>query len=125
MRQKNKKKPGRTVSFWLHDETVKKLDRLANKAEISRSELLGNIIEIVADDLYKCDKVGVWRFSIIMRDFQETLKDWVCNCFDDPEHVGNCVGEDKVGVRNGDKIERISLDQALAAGFRPPFAPEA
>lgn len=67
----------RRVTVWLPEELITRTDRLAEKAEMERSRLLRNLIEVGIESLEQSEKVGLLQFSLIMRDMENALKDWV------------------------------------------------
>ena len=65
-----------TITFRCSKEVADRLNRLAEKADIPRSRLVGNILDAVSKDLELCGKVGVLQFAIIIRDMKENLSKW-------------------------------------------------
>lgn len=55
---------------------VKRLDALAEKADLTRTKLLNNIIGIVLEELEACRKVGVFQFGLLIRDMKDSLVNW-------------------------------------------------
>ena len=65
-----------TITFRCPKEVADRLNRLAEKADIPRSRLVGNIIDEVSKDLENCGKVGLLQFTIIIRDMKKNLSIW-------------------------------------------------
>lgn len=79
----------RQVTLWLDNDLMNTIDELAVKADMTRTKLLQNIVSGVVPDLAKCDKLGLWRFSVILNDFlREGVKSWRQYVCDEPENVG-------------------------------------
>lgn len=79
---------GQSITVWLPDDTVALLDRLAVKAEVPRSRLIRNIVEVNASELEKMDQLGLWKFSCILRDLRMNLRSWVRSVQEEPELFG-------------------------------------
>ena len=78
------------VTFNLDRRTVDALDRLAAKADMERSRLARNIIEMNVRSLERCEKVGLFQMSILLRDLGDTLNSWVEANQSEPHNVGSC-----------------------------------
>ena len=50
---------GTPVTVWLDEDTLELIDGLAEKADMSRSRLLRNLIKVGADELRTMDKWGL------------------------------------------------------------------
>lgn len=70
-------RPGKTVSLHLPIDVIEKVDRLAEMADISRSKLLANMVEVAADELLALDKIGVLRISLLLRDLSDRVRERV------------------------------------------------
>jgi len=66
---------GKKITFHCPDEIAERLDRLAEKADIPRSKLVLNIVEIMLDFLETTQKVGILQMSLLLRDAGDKLKD--------------------------------------------------
>jgi hypothetical protein len=62
------------VSIWVDKKTVTDLDYIADKAGLTRSKLLSNVLEASAHDLIVLDKCGVIRMSAFFWDLRDALK---------------------------------------------------
>lgn len=80
-----KKKNGRTVGLWLEQDLIARLDALAEKAGITRSKMMANIIELNVKSLERADSVGILSMALLIRDLQEGLNGWVRQIKDEPE----------------------------------------
>ena len=63
------------VNFRLSVEDVARADRLAEKAGISRSQFLRNLINTGLDEVEIMEKVGIIRAAITLRDIVEWMGD--------------------------------------------------
>ena len=71
----NKEKDGKVViSLWIDKELVEKLDYFADKAGITRSKILSNIIEAAVHDLGILSKLGIMRIVKFFLDMREAIK---------------------------------------------------
>ncbi|MBW2466963.1 MAG: hypothetical protein JRF02_06640 [Deltaproteobacteria bacterium] len=64
------------ISIDLPVETLTKIDLLAEQADIPRQKLIANILEVDADTLMDCRKVGILHLAVLLRDRSETIKEW-------------------------------------------------
>lgn len=64
----------KNFTIWLSPESVEVVERLAAKAEMPVSRLMANIIEVSAPELARVDKVGLWKFSVILSRMQDRLR---------------------------------------------------
>lgn len=81
------KRDGLTVGVWLQRDLVDRLDSLAERAGITRSKLLANMIEMNVTSLERADSAGILPLVLLMRDLQEGLRGWCRQIEDDPETV--------------------------------------
>ncbi len=65
-----------TITFRCPKEVADRLNRLAEKADIPRSKLVGNIVDEISKDLEICGKVGILQFTVIIRDMKKNLEAW-------------------------------------------------
>lgn len=73
-------------TVWLKPETLAECKRMAIKAEMSASRLISNIVEVNAEELVKLDKLGIFQFSVIMRELKTTLESFVRFGKEEPEN---------------------------------------
>ncbi|MCG8687300.1 MAG: hypothetical protein MI892_20650 [Desulfobacterales bacterium] len=64
------------IQFKPSRELDERLDRLAKKADLSKAQLVSNIITEVSKDLEMCEKVGVYQFGVLLRNMSENLSEW-------------------------------------------------
>lgn len=70
-------KPGtKKISIDLPVETLKKIDLLAEMADMPRQKLISNILEVDADTLMNCRKVGILHLPVLLHDLNETMQEW-------------------------------------------------
>ena len=65
------------VTMYFDQDLIAKADRLAEKAGMSRSRLVSNILTEGLKSLDFADKVGVLDVTLLLRDFEAGLKSWV------------------------------------------------
>jgi len=63
----------KNLSTKISAETLEILDKLAQRADISRSKLIHNIIESTIDDLEIGRKIGFFQMAILARNFSEKI----------------------------------------------------
>lgn len=66
----------KALTTWFDDGVIDRLDRLALKGDIPRSRLIRNLTVIGVEYLEACDKFGILRTVLILRDFERRVKDW-------------------------------------------------
>jgi len=71
-----KKVKTKKISIDLPVDTLKKLDLLAELADMPRQKLISNILEVDADTLMDCKKVGILHLPVLLHDLSETMKEW-------------------------------------------------
>jgi hypothetical protein len=71
-----KKKETKKISIDVPIETLKKLDTLAEMADIPRQKLITNILAVDADTLMDCKKVGILHLTLLLRDMAVSMQDW-------------------------------------------------
>jgi hypothetical protein len=71
-----KKQKTKKISIDIPVETLKKLDLLAEMADMPRQKLISNILEVNAKSLMDCRKVGILHLTVLLRDLSETMKEW-------------------------------------------------
>jgi hypothetical protein len=62
------------VTIWIDKKIGEKAGELAEKAGITRSKFLANVIEVGVEEISKADKIGLWAFARVLRDFRERFK---------------------------------------------------
>jgi predicted DNA-binding protein len=72
--RKKLEKPKKTVSFYLEEELIERLDVLTVKAGLSRAKMMENMILVGADYLEKMDVVGVLAVARVFEDLRQALK---------------------------------------------------
>ena len=95
---KKERKEGQTVSTWMSQDLVDRIDKLADKGGITRSRMITNMVELSVNGLERADKLGVLSFAILMRDFENDIKAWFCAVRDE----GDLIKKD---YENGDMNE--------------------
>ena len=81
-------KKGRIVSVWLNESVIERTDRLAERADLSRSKFLGQLMDCVTKEFELCTKLGIVQFSKLLDDFREAVKEWTHHCYENPQDVG-------------------------------------
>jgi hypothetical protein len=76
--KKEKHDDEKCASIWFPESALDRVDRLASKADITRSNLIRNLTLIGVEYLEASEKVGIFQMSLIMRDFAEWFKE-VCD----------------------------------------------
>jgi hypothetical protein len=62
------------VTIWVDKRLVERIERLAMKGDITRSQLITNILEQTIGYLERLNKLGIWATARIFRDLGEWLK---------------------------------------------------
>jgi hypothetical protein len=73
-----------TVCGRVDEKVFNRLNKLAGKAGISQSRLIGNMIEVSLDYLEFMDQIGVIAFTRVFDDMREKLKS------DPGRHMAEC-----------------------------------
>ena len=81
---------GVRISLYFNAEVIKRADVLAKKAGMSRSRLVGNILDEGLRSLERADSYGVLAVAVLLRDFSEGLKSWANQVRDE----GHQISED-------------------------------
>jgi|MTBAKMStandDraft_1061839.scaffolds.fasta_scaffold11720_3 predicted DNA-binding protein len=64
------------LSIKIEPALLERIDKLAGKADLTRSKFITNIIEASVDALEDCQKVGIFQITLLLRDFEESMKAW-------------------------------------------------
>ena len=64
------------VTIWIDKSLVERIEKLAQKGDLTRSKLITNIIEVGVEDVEIMDKIGVWATARVFKDMRERLKKW-------------------------------------------------
>jgi predicted DNA-binding protein len=64
---------GRKITFHCPEDVAERLDRLAEKADLPRSKLVLNMIEVMLSYAEMTNKVGILQMSLLLRDAGEKL----------------------------------------------------
>jgi hypothetical protein len=68
------------VTIWVDKSLVARIEKLAKKAGISRSQLITNILRETVGPLESLNALGVWATTRVFRDFGERMwkavKEW-------------------------------------------------
>lgn len=78
----------KNVSVWLEPELIARMDKLVQKAEISRAKFIENILRMSVEELEVVDKLGIFKFSLILRDLREGIHGWAEGLKGDPDQFG-------------------------------------
>jgi len=62
------------VTVWLDKSLVERIDKLAEKGELTRSKLIANMIEVTTGELELMKTVGIYAIAKIFRDMKEALE---------------------------------------------------
>jgi metal-responsive CopG/Arc/MetJ family transcriptional regulator len=71
MRKEQKKENKQQFTIMLQPSIIKELDRLAEKAGLTRSQFVGNMIGIGLDEAKAMDRWGIFKMAVISRDMME------------------------------------------------------
>ena len=63
----------RKITFHCPEDVAVRLDWLAEKADIPRSKLILNMVEVCVGYAEKTEKVGILQMSLLLRDAGEKL----------------------------------------------------
>lgn len=82
-----KRRNGRTVGLWLEKDLIARVDALADKAGITRSKFLANMVELNVKSLERADSLGILNMAILIRDLEEGLKGWVRQAREEADRI--------------------------------------
>jgi metal-responsive CopG/Arc/MetJ family transcriptional regulator len=72
-------------SVRLDPKLIKRIDKLAVKADVERGRLIRNILEMQIKYLEKIDKLGLFTLTVILRDLEDSFREWVEEVKENPE----------------------------------------
>ena len=64
------------ISLNIPVDIINRIDLLAEKAEMDRTRLMVNMLDECSKTLIATNKVGIYQFSILMRDLGEKMSTW-------------------------------------------------
>lgn len=67
----SQKRPGKMLGFYADETIDERLTRMADKAKISKSQLVKNLVECALDQMEAMDRVGLLTLGVFFRDFKE------------------------------------------------------
>ncbi len=67
------KKP---VTCWVDRDFVARIDKLSEKAGLTRSKLVENLLEVAVDEMELMRSLGILSTAIVFRDLKEIIKKW-------------------------------------------------
>ena len=68
--------PKQKISLNIPEEILSRIDELASAADMDRTRMVVNILDETTKTLMASKKVGVYQFSILMRDLGEKMGEW-------------------------------------------------
>ncbi|HEU18341.1 MAG TPA: hypothetical protein ENO00_03025 [Deltaproteobacteria bacterium] len=73
-KKEGKKERGMTMSIWINQETLDELDNVAKWADLNRSKLIQNFIEVAIDEMNLFRSLGIIRLTLISLDLRKQWK---------------------------------------------------
>jgi len=64
------------LTCWADKEFVVRIDKLSEKAGLTRSKLVQNLLEVAVDEMELMQSLGILSTAIVFRDLKETIKKW-------------------------------------------------
>jgi metal-responsive CopG/Arc/MetJ family transcriptional regulator len=62
------------VTIWIDKDLVERIEKLAQKGDITRSKLITNIIEVGVEEVEAMDKLGIWAVGRVFEDIRQWLR---------------------------------------------------
>jgi metal-responsive CopG/Arc/MetJ family transcriptional regulator len=69
-----KKKEAKTIGIWIDQGLLLRLDQIAEKAGVSRNQLMTNLIEVGLEEAEAFDKLGLYRLARLIEQSRERIK---------------------------------------------------
>ena len=66
----------KVVSVYVREDLLKEIDKLADKAGLSRSKLIANMLDVSALELGSMEKLGVLATAVVLRNWKEKAQKW-------------------------------------------------
>lgn len=80
----------RSITAWVDFDVSDRLEVLAKKFKISKSQLIANIITANLPEIEKMENFGFFTAAVIWQDLKVQLKAWVETAELAPHEVGSC-----------------------------------
>lgn len=93
-----KKGRGVSISIWINQETLDELDRVAEWADLNRSKLMLNLIEIAIDEMNMFRTVGIIRLTLLSLELRKQWKKAVQEMADSDEVPKKRITDRNVNV---------------------------
>jgi hypothetical protein len=90
----SKKERGMTISLWMNQETLDEIDKTADWANIRRSKLIQNLIDVGIEEINIFNALGIIKLSLITLDLK---KQWQRACSEIEER--DSIGEKRITDR--------------------------
>lgn len=66
--------PGeKSISIKMNGEFIERLDRIAEKAKLSRNNYITNLLDLGVDELEKLKQIGVFQLGLYIRDVHDSI----------------------------------------------------
>ena len=65
-----------TVTCWVDKKFVNRIDKLSEKAGLTRSKLVENLLEVAVGEMELMRSLGILSTAIVFRDLKENIKKW-------------------------------------------------
>lgn len=62
------------VTIWIKKDLVDRIDKLAEKADITRSKLITNLVDVGVEEVEVLDTLGVLAVAKVFEDMRERFK---------------------------------------------------
>lgn len=74
MKRSDKEK--HAITLWVDKDLTDRIDKLAEKAGLTRSAISKNMLEVCCDQLEVMDTLGVLATALVFRNFKEGMVKW-------------------------------------------------
>lgn len=69
-------KESKKISLVINVDTLKRIDKIAQKGDISRAQLMNNILEMGVGGLESCERIGLLQTTVLVRDMAHNVMEW-------------------------------------------------
>lgn len=65
---------GRNIAIKMNDEFIARLDKLANRIDVTRTKLMKNFIQVGIEELEEMKSIGFFQLGLMVRDVGEAIQ---------------------------------------------------
>jgi hypothetical protein len=102
---------GVACTVYLEPKTIEKMDKLVETLGITRSKLIQNIMDSAVEEWALLDRLHVWSFAALLRDWKAGIRAWSQGAVAEPSIVGKVEPEECFTDCDGNEVKFSDLTE--------------